>query len=130
MSKTYSPADGSLIIGGSIIKFDSVTIAKNEPLNTMTEGTFGEVTRTKNASTLGTITVVLPQSSSDNAILSAKAIVNGIESILFKDNLGASLAAIPEGVFTELPDSEFAKEHGDRSWEFQGSMPIYVIGGN
>jgi hypothetical protein len=130
MSKTYSPGDGSLIIGGSIIKFDSVTIAKNEPKNFMTEGTQGEVTRTKNLSTLGTITVVLPQSSSDNAILSAKAIANGIESILFKDNLGASLATMPEGVFTELPDSEFAKEHGDRSWEFQGSMPIYIIGGN
>lgn len=130
MSKTYSPADISVIIGGTIVKFDTVTAKKNEPLNTMTEGTQGEVTRTKNASTLGTLTVVLPQSSSTNAILSAKAIANGVESIIIKDNLGASLVALPAAVFTELPESEFAKEHGERAWEFQGSMPIYIVGGN
>lgn len=130
MDKTYSPADVSVIIGGSIIKFNTVTVKKNEPLNFMTEGTHGEVTRTKNGSKLGTVTVVLPQSSSDNATLSAKAIVNGVESILVKDNSGASVATLPSAVFTELPESEFAKEHGERAWEFQGSMPLYVVGGN
>lgn len=130
MDKTYSPADVSLIVGGSIIKFNSVTARRNEPLNTMTVGTQGEVTRTKNASTLGTVTIVLPQSSTGNAILSAKAIVNGLESIIVKDNLGASLATFPTAAFTELPESEFAKEHGERSWELQGSMPIHFVGGN
>lgn len=130
MSKTYSPGDVSFIIGGSIIKFDSVTVTKKEPKNFVTEGTQGEVTRTKNLSTLGLIVVVLPQSSSDNAILSAKSIANGLESILLKDNLGASLVTMPAGVFTELPESGFEKEVTDRSWAFEGSMPVYIIGGN
>jgi len=130
MSKNYSPGDVSLIIGGSIIKFDSVTVARNEDKNFMSVGTQGEVTRTKNLSNLSTITVVLPQSSSDNAVLSAREVVNDVLSILIKDNGGASLHTMPEGVITGVPSSEYSKEVADREWIFQGDLPVNVIGGN
>lgn len=130
MSKTYSPGDVSLIIGGSIIKFDSVTVSRNEDKNTMSVGTQGEVTRTKNLSNLSTITVVLPQSSSDNAVLSAREVVNDVLSILIKDNGGLSLHTMPAGVITSIPDSEYGKEAVQREWAFQGDLPVNVIGGN
>ena len=130
MSKNYSPGDVSLIIGGSIVKFDAVTVARNEDKNTMTVGTQGEVTRTKNLSNLATITVVLPQSSSNNAILSAFEVANSVVSILVKDNGGLSLHTMPEGVITGVPDSEYGKEVTDRTWIFQGDLPVNVIGGN
>ena len=130
MSKTYSPGDVSFIIGGSIIKFDSLTVSRNEDKNTMTVGTQGEVTRTKNLSNLSTITAVLPQSSSDNAVLSAHEVANSVVSILVKDNGGLSLHTMPEGVITGVPDSEYGKEHVQREWVFQGDLPVNVIGGN
>lgn len=130
MSKNYSPGDVSLIIGGSIIKFDAVTVSRNEDKNTMSVGTQGEVTRTKNLSNLSTITVLLPQSSSDNAILSAHEVANSVVSILVKDNGGTSLHTMPEGVITGVPDSEYGKEHVQREWTFQGDLPVNVIGGN
>ena len=130
MSKTYSPGDVSLIIGGSIVKFDAVTVERNEDKNTMSVGTQGEVTRTKNLSNLATITVVLPQSSSNNAILSAFEIANSIVPILVKDNGGLSLHTMPEGVITGVPGSEYGKEVTDRTWIFQGDLPVNVIGGN
>lgn len=130
MSKTYSPGDVSLIIGGSIIKFDTVTVSRNEEKNLMSVGTQGEVTRTKNLSNLATITVVLPQSSSDNAVLSVREVTNDILSILIKDNGGLSLHTMPEGVITGVPDSEYGKEAAQREWVFQGDLPVNVIGGN
>ena len=130
MSKNYSPGDVSLIIGGSIIKFDIVTVARNEDKNIMSVGTQGEVTRTKNLSNLATITVVLPQSSADNATLSAREVVNDVLSILIKDNGGNSLHAMPEGVITGVPDSGYEKEVTDRTWIFQGDLPVNIIGGN
>ena len=130
MSKNYSPGDVSLIIGGSIIKFDTVTVSKNEDKNTMSVGTQGEVTRTKNLSNLSTITVLLPQSSANNAVLSAYEVANSIVSILVKDNGGSSLHTMPEGVITGVPDSEYGKEHVQREWVFQGDLPVNVIGGN
>ncbi len=130
MSKTYSPGDVSFIVGGSIIKFDSLTVSRNEDKNTMTVGTQGEVTRTKNLSNLATITAVLPQSSSDNAVLSALEIADGVIPILVKDNGGASLHTMPTGVITGVPDSEYGKEHVQREWVFQGDLPVNVIGGN
>ena len=120
----------SFIAGGSIIKFDSITVSKNEDKNTMTVGTQGEVTRTKNLSNLATITVVLPQSSSNNATLSAFEVANSVVSILVKDNGGLSLHTMPEGVITGVPDSEYGKEVTDRTWIFQGDLPVNVIGGN
>ena len=131
MSKTYNPGEVSLVIGGSIINsWNSITVARNEDKNFATVGTQGEVTRTVNVSNLGTITVVLPQSSADNAILSAKEIANGIESIGVMDKSGDSIATMPEGFITTVAESEFGKESGEREWVFMGDLPVYVVGGN
>ena len=131
MSKTYSPGEVSVIVGGSIMNsWNSVTVGRNEERNFASVGTQGEVTRTVNVSNLGTITIVLPQSSADNAILSAKEIVNGIESISVIDKSGNSIAVMPEGFLTGTPESEFGKELAEREWVYQGDLPVYTIGGN
>ena len=131
MSKTYSPGEVSVIVGRSIINsWNTVTVARNEDRNFLSVGTQGEVTRTKNLSNLGTITITLPQSSADNASLSAKEIANGIESISIIDKSGNSVAVMPEGVITGVPESEFGKELSEREWVYQGDLPVYVVGGN
>lgn len=131
MSKTYSPGEVSLIIGGTIINsWNTITVSRNEDKNFATVGTQGEVTRTVNVSKLGTIVITLPQSSADNAALSAKEIANGIESIGVMDKSGNSIATIAEGFMTGVAESEFGKELGEREWTFQGSLDVYVVGGN
>ncbi|MCK5127629.1 MAG: DUF3277 family protein [candidate division Zixibacteria bacterium] len=131
MLKTYSPGEVSLTIGGSIINsWNSITVARNEDKNFATVGTQGEVTRTVNASKLGTITIVLPQASADNATLSAKEISNGIESIGVLDKSGNSIVTMAEGFMTGVAESAFEKEEGEREWVFQGSLDAYVVGGN
>ena len=131
MSKTYNPGEVSLIIGGSIINsWNTITVSRNEDKNFASVGTQGEVTRTVNVSNLGTIVVTLPQSSADNAILSAKELANGIESIGIMDKSGNSIVTMPEGFITGVAESEFGKELGEREWTFQGDLPVYVVGGN
>ncbi len=131
MSKTYNPGEVSLIIGGSIINsWNSITVARNEDKNFATVGTQGEVTRTVNVSNLATITVVLPQSSADNAILSAKEVANGIESIGIMDKSGDSIHTMPEGFITTTAEAGYEKELTEREWVFMGDLPVNIIGGN
>ena len=131
MSKTYAPGEVSVVIGGSIINsWNSVTVARNEDKNFASVGTQGEVTRTVNASNLGTITLVLPQSSADNAILSAKEVANGIESIGIMDKSGNSIHTMPEGFITTVAEAGYEKELTEREWVFMGDLPVNIIGGN
>ena len=131
MLKTYAPGEVSVVIGGSIINsWNSVTVARNEDKNFPSVGTQGEVTRTVNASNLGTITLVLPQSSADNAVLSAKEVANGIESIGIMDKSGDSIHTMPEGFITTVAEAGYEKELTEREWVFQGDLPVNIIGGN
>ena len=51
--KTYDPLQVSIIIGGSIIKsWDQVVVSRDNDRWNFSEGTSGEVTRTRNAGRL------------------------------------------------------------------------------
>jgi len=129
--KTYDPTQVSVIVGGSIIKsWNTITAAREEESWMMTVGTQGEATRTKNANKMGSITLVLPQASVDNAILSAYEISGAQISISIIDKSGVSLHSMPEGTVAKTPDAEYGKEAVEREWIIRGNLPIHVPGGN
>jgi len=130
-TKTYTPDQVSLIVGGSIIKsWNKVTIKRDEDGWSFSAGTSGEVTRTKNLNTLGAITITMPQTSADNAVMSAYEVSDALLSCFVKDNGGASLYALPEGTVIKPADSEFGKDASEREWTIKGALAAFTVGGN
>jgi len=130
--KTYSPVQGSLIVGGSIVEsWRTVSVAEDEDGWTFdVDSNSGETTRTENASKLGTFTVTLPQASTDNATLSAFKAAKSLIAVSFIDNSGASLHVMPLGTIVKVADAEYAKEAGDREWTIRGNLDVNILGGN
>ena len=129
--KTYDPKEVNAIIGGQILgSWNSITVAREEDENFMSVGTSGEATRTKNANNLGTITVVLPQTSADNAILTGLAVGGGVFSAMIQDKSGASVHVMAEAVIGKRPESEYGKESGEREWTIMGSLSTDLPNGN
>lgn len=129
--KTYDPSEVAIIIGGSIISsWNSITIAREEDGWTFSTGTSGEVTRTKNLNKMGTLTLLLPQTSADNAVLSAFQIAENVLACSVIDKSGTSIGLMPEGTVVKVPDSEFAKESGEREYQIKGDLVEFIAGGN
>ena len=129
--KTYDPSQVAIIIGGSILKsWNTVTVSRDEDGWTFSSGTSGESTRTKNLNTLGMIEIVMPQTSVDNAILSAFQIADGLLSSAVIDKGGTSVALLPEGTVVKQADSEYGKESGERTWQIKGDLVGFIVGGN
>ncbi len=131
--KTYAPSMVALIVGGSIINsWNTVTVEPDEDRNLISVGTSGEVTRSVNQNRLSTITITLPQTSSDNAILSALEIANGVFPVAIVDRSGTFVALMPEGVMQKAAKAQFGKNavDGDREWTVKGAVPAVVGGGN
>ncbi len=129
--RTYDPGQVSVIVGGTIIKsWNTIRVAKDEDDWTFNAGTSGEVTRTKNLNRLGGITLTLPQTSQDNAVLSAFSVAGGLLSCIVKDASGNSLHVMPEGTVVKPADSEYGKESGEREWMVKGSIVEMTVGGN
>ena len=130
-TKTYDPSQVSVIIGGSIIKsWNTVTAARDEENFMMTVGTQGEATRTKNANKMGVITLVLPQASVDNLILTGFFNLGTQISVSITDKSGVSLHVIPEATVTKSPDASYGKEAGEYEWLIRGNLSVHVLGGN
>jgi len=127
---TYNPKQVACIVSGAVIKFDEISISKDGEKNMITEGTNGELSRTVKSDRLGTISVTLPQTSSDNAIFAALSATNGVYPILIKDNSGASIFAMSEAVLQKDPDVDMTNEAGQITWDFIGEFESYVPGGN
>lgn len=129
--KTYDPKEVNVIIGGSIMNsWNTVNVEQEEDDNIMSAGTTGEITRTKNANKLGTITVVLPQTSGDNSILTGLAIGGEVFSIMIQDKSGSSVHVMAEAVVGKKASSEYAKESGEREWTFMGGLSTDLPNGN
>lgn len=130
--KTYDPSLVSIIIGGSIIKsWNTVRVTRDNDRWKFSEGTSGEITRTKNASLLGTITIVLPQGSADNATLSAYEAAGSLIACAVLDKSGTSVHSMPEGTITKIPEAEYAEDATDREWVIKGEIvDPHVVGGN
>lgn len=129
--KTYDPDQVSVIVGGTIIRsWNKVAVAKDEDSWNFSAGTTGEVTRTRNLNKLGAITITLPQTSQDNAFLSAFHVSGALLSCTVKDGSGRSLHVMPEGTVVRPANSDYAKESGEREWVVKGSIVEMTVGGN
>ncbi len=129
--KTYDPSEVSIILAGSIIKsWISVSAERDEEAFMMTTGTGGESTRTKNANKMGVITLVLPQASVDNAVLTTLWNAGTQISVAVTDKSGVSLHVIPEATVTKSPDAAYGKEAGEYEWLIRGNLSVHVLGGN
>lgn len=130
-TKTYDPSQVVVVVGGSIIKsWNTVTAARDEESFMFTNGTQGEATRTKNANKMGVITLVLPQASVDNLVLSLSWNQGTQISVSVVDKSGASLHVIPEATVTKSPDAVYGKEAGELEWLIRGNLSVHTLGGN
>ena len=129
--KTYNPSEVSIILGGLIIKsWNTITPERDEEGFLFSTGTSGESTRTKNANKMTTITLVLPQSSSDNDILSGLEIAGALIPVSIIDKSGSTLITMPEGTIVKPASAELGKEAGEREWIIKGDTPVFLVGGN
>lgn len=129
--KTYKPGQVSVIIGGTIVKtWNKVSVKREEDEWLFATGTSGETTRVENLNKLGTIEVSLPQSSDENAAMSAHQLTGNLMSCAIMDKSGISLHVMPEGTVIKAPDAEYGKEAGERVWTVKGDLPVHAVGGN
>ena len=136
MQKTYDASQVSIIIGTRPLTGFAdgayVTVRRNSDAFSITVGADGEVVRSKTNDRSGQYEINLLQASDDNDFLSELAIADevtngGLVPILVKDNLGTSIYASESGWIKKVPDSEFAKVSGLRTWLFEtGALNIFV----
>lgn len=129
--KTYDPSQVAIIVGGAIVKsWNTVTPELDEDGWTFSTGTSGESTRTKNLNKMGTITIVLPQTSKDNDILSGLEVAGALLPISILDKSGSTIVTMPEGTIVKPPAAELGKESAEREWQIKGDIPVLLVGGN
>ena len=130
--KTYDPSEISLIVGGSIIKsWNEISCVVDEDKFKFTKGTTGEVTRTKNPVMLGTNTITLPQTSEDNAILSAFEFAGNTIPVMIRDGAGTSIHLMPQATIVKPADAVYGADATDRVWSIKGQWKEpFIVGGN
>jgi hypothetical protein len=129
--KTYDPSQVALIVGGSIIKsWNTITPERDEDGFLFSTGTTGESTRTKNLNKMTTITVVLPQTSADNDILSGLEASGSLVPVSVIDKSGRTIITMPEGTVVKPATPELGKESAEREWVIKGDTPAFFVGGN
>lgn len=127
--KTYDPSVVSLAVGGKLISFDDVKYGYTADRNTISVGTQGEQTRTKNLDKNIQWTILLPQTHGDNDVLAALALTDTPFVIGIRDAEGTMVATSPEAVITKRPEIGRGKESGQNEWVIQGKGEIFE-GGN
>ena len=100
-------------------------------------GTDGEVTRSKTNDRRATITLILMQSSSGNAVLSALNLLDkkvgngaGVGPFLVRDKQGTSLYSASKCWIAKPPNAAFGREAGPREWKVRVADLERLDGGN
>lgn len=100
-------------------------------------GTDGEVTRSKTNDHRATVTVILMQSATGNAVLSALNNVDkntpggaGVGTLLIRDKQGTSIYSASKCWIAKPPDVSFGKEAGPREWKIRVADLKRLDGGN
>ena len=137
---TYAAEKVVITVGGVILTGttdgDFVTAKYDEDRYTAKAGADGEVGRSKTASRMGTIEIVLSSSSKSNDALSALfnlAQIGGIDNpvpVAVADLSGRDVAFCSNGWLKTTPDMVKGKEIGDRTWVFQCADLTLNFGGN
>lgn len=130
--KTYDPTQVCVTAGVAILTgWDKIVVRRDNDKWTFTEGTNGELTRTKHKSSLGEIEITLPQAHSDNAILSALEITDTLIACSVLDKSGSSIHIMPEGSIVKTAEATYDKESTERAWIIKGEIiNPNIIGGN
>lgn len=97
-------------------------------------GADGEVTRTRNNNQGGRVRITVQQGSAFNDILSALAAADeltatSVHTLQVTDLNGTSLEHSQNAWIVKYPDAAFAKESGDRVWEFDCDVLSRKVGG-
>lgn len=115
---------------------DAVKLTMEEDAFKKTVGGSGEVARIRNNNQSGSLAVKLMQTSSINALLSAKLALDraaggGFGALLIKDQAGTTLGFAQNAWIKKLPETSFGDEVAEREWVFDfEKMEGVVVGGN
>jgi len=137
---TYAAEKVIVTVGGVIVSGftdgDFITVKYDEDRYMAKSGADGEVGRSKNASRLGTIDIVLSSTSQANDELSALfnlAQIGGYDNPVpfgVADLSGRSFAGASKSWIKTAPDLSFGKEITERTWVLQAADLTISYGGN
>ena len=130
--KTYDPKNvaiswNGININSGIAPDTFLTVSRDEDSFFKTVGADGVVARTRNANRAGTIELTLMQNSEVNKLLSAAALLDEESDSDVTSVFSVSDPSDPTGIFLmtakdcwvkKIPDIEYAKEYGTRTWMF------------
>lgn len=139
--KTYNADEVSIIFGGIPISGgfadgEFLRIEQNEEAFQTVVGTDGEVTRSKTNNKTARVTIILMQSSTFNAALSALHEADkitpggtGVVPLLVKNNNGLDLYTAKDAWIVQAPDASFDRTATPREWVVECANLIRVDGG-
>ena len=108
--KTYDPSQVCLTAGVSILTgWDKIVVRRDNDKWTFTEGTNGELTRTKHKSCLGEFEITFPQAHSDNLIMSGLEVADALIASSVLDKSGSSMHMMPEGLLLKQQNLHMIK---------------------
>jgi hypothetical protein len=117
-------------------KDEFVAVKYDSPLWTWTKGVDGKGCRNKTNDLSAVVTVTLLQSSAQNGLLSALAILDykapngaGCGPFLIKDNNGGTMYAGDSCWIQKIPDNGYRAEIGEVAWEIRVATLVPMIAG-
>jgi len=137
-TKSYDPANVTVIIGGHIVEGYAdgtfVNVARNNDAWNRVGGADGEQARAKSNDKSGTFTLTLMQSSLSNAIMQGFAAADELSNggtfpVLVKDGNGSELAAAEIAWVRKASDKGYAKENSNREWMIETGELTLAGGG-
>ena len=130
--KTYDPTEVTFALGVVLVTdFEEIGIDQDEDNWSHTAGSSGEITETRTASTLTTVTLSLTQTSDFNTALSAIHTAGIRVPLFIKDHNGSSVLAIPNARITKPAPKTFNKSEANTSdWIIKGPADLNITGGN
>ncbi len=126
-TRTYDPGEMHASVSGiSVSAWGPDTFLEaefNEDAFIPAMGAGGEAARARSRDQSGRVRFTLLASSPENDLLSALAIIDrtrgeGVGPLFVKDNLGTTIISAQNAYIIKMPDIEYSREVGTRTWEF------------
>lgn len=136
---TYDSNSVSVVVGGRLItgrgESTFLTIKRNNDSWTLVMGTDGIGSRAKTNDKSGEFEITLHHTSPENSILQAFATADeqtngGAVPVIVRDNNGATLATAATAWVKKLPDIEYSRDVGERTWTLSSDSIDIAITGN
>lgn len=131
--KSYDPAKVSVIVGGSRMEGFAdgsfVEISRDTDEFTDAAGADGEVARSKQNDTRGTITLTLLQTSLSNTVLSGLAKSGAVVPVLVSELGSGSTYDSDNAWVMKMADSAFSKNIETRQWRIRCAKLNFAVEG-